>query len=92
MDYAVCGFLQVRILEWVAFPFIRGSSQPRDLTKVSCIVGRFFTNWAIREIYNSKNWSQRKGNTSMLKLKINCTQHNQEDADQATNDQFQDDC
>ena len=29
--------------EWVAFPFSRGSSQPRDGTQVSCIAGRFFT-------------------------------------------------
>ena len=35
--------LQARTLEWVAFPFSRGSSQPRDQTQVSCIVGRFFT-------------------------------------------------
>ena len=32
-----------RILEWVAFPFSRGSSQPRDQTGVSCSAGRFFT-------------------------------------------------
>ena len=32
-----------RILEWVAFPFSKGSSQPRDRTQVSHIVGRFFT-------------------------------------------------
>ena len=38
-----------RILEWVAYPFSRGSSQPRNWTVVSCIAGRFFTNWAIRE-------------------------------------------
>ena len=38
-----------RILEWVAYPFSRGSSQPRNWTRVSCIAGRFFTNWAIRE-------------------------------------------
>ena len=38
--------LQTRILEWVAFPFSRGSSQLRDQTQVSCIVGRFFTSWA----------------------------------------------
>ena len=38
-----------RILEWVAYPFSRGSSWPRNWTGVSCIVGRFFTNWAIRE-------------------------------------------
>ena len=37
-----------RILEWVAYPFIR-SSRPRNWTRVSCIAGRFFTNWAIRE-------------------------------------------
>ena len=34
--------LQARILEWVAFPFSRGSSQPRDRTQASRIVGRFF--------------------------------------------------
>ena len=38
-----------RILEWVAFPFSSGSSRPRNWTGVSCIAGRFFTNWAIRE-------------------------------------------
>ena len=35
--------------EWVAFPFSRGSSQPRDWTQVSCIAGGFFTSWATRE-------------------------------------------
>ena len=83
MDYTVCGILQARILEWVAFPFSRGSnpglphcrrilyqlrhkgsprirewvaytfssgsSQPRNWTRVSCIAGRFFTNWAIKK-------------------------------------------
>ena len=43
MDYTVHGILQARILEWVAFPFSRGSSQPRDRTPVSRIAGRFFT-------------------------------------------------
>ena len=38
-----------RILEWVAYPFSSGSSQPRNWTGVSCIASRFFTNWAIRE-------------------------------------------
>ena len=38
--------LQARILEWVAFPFFRGSSQPRDGNQVSCIASRFFTSWA----------------------------------------------
>ena len=40
-----------RILEWVAYPFSSGSSQPRNQTEVSCIAGGFFTNWAIREAY-----------------------------------------
>jgi len=43
------GILQARILEWVAVPFSRGSSQPRDRTQVSHIAGGFFTNWATRE-------------------------------------------
>ena len=38
-----------RILEWVSYPFSSGSSWPRNRTRVSCIAGRFFTNWAIRE-------------------------------------------
>ena len=49
MDYTVHEILQARIPEWVAFPFSRESSQPRDQTQVSCIAGRFFTNWATRE-------------------------------------------
>ena len=31
-----------RILEWVAYPFSRGSSRPRNRTGISCIAGRFF--------------------------------------------------
>ena len=49
MDYTVHGILQARILEWVAFPFSRGSSQPRDRTQVSHIAGGFFTSWVTRE-------------------------------------------
>ena len=45
----VLGILQARILEWVAFPFCRGSSQPRDQTQVSCIADWFFTSWTTRE-------------------------------------------
>ena len=40
---SIHGILQARILEWVAISFSRGSSQPRDRTQVSCIVGRCFT-------------------------------------------------
>ena len=43
MDYTVHGICQARIPEWVAFPFSRVSSQPRDQTQVSHIAGGFFT-------------------------------------------------
>ena len=46
---SVHGILQVRILEWVAISFSRGSSWPRDWTQVSCIAGRCFNLWATRE-------------------------------------------
>ena len=36
-----------RILAWVAYPFSSRSSQPRNLSRISCTAGRFFTNWAI---------------------------------------------
>ena len=49
MDCLVHGILQARILEWVAFPFSRGSSQPRNWTQVSHTAGRFFTSWATKE-------------------------------------------
>ena len=49
------GILQARILEWTAFPFSRGSSQPRDWIQVSLIAGRFFTSWATREA--QEHWS-----------------------------------
>ena len=42
-DSSVHGILQARILQWVAIPFSRGSSQPRDQIQVSCIAGGFFT-------------------------------------------------
>ena len=49
MDYTVHGLLQVRILEWVVFPFSRESSQLRDRTQVSLIADEFFTSGATRE-------------------------------------------
>ena len=41
--------LQARLLEWVAIPFSRGSSWPRNWTQVSCIAGGFFTIWDTRK-------------------------------------------
>ena len=54
MDYSlsgssVHGILQTILLDWVAIPFSRGTSQARDQIKVSHITGRFFTVWDTRE-------------------------------------------
>ena len=57
-----------RILEWVAYPFFNGSSQPSNRTGVSCIAGGFFTNWAIRE-------SPQKGHT-IVKFYYKCSVDN----------------
>ena len=56
MDNRVHGLLQPRILQWVAFSFSRGSSQTRDSTQVSHLVGRFFTSWATREAQGYWSW------------------------------------
>ena len=47
---SVRGILLARILEWVAIPFSRGFSRPRDRTQVSCIADRFFIFWATGKI------------------------------------------
>ena len=49
MVYTVHGILQARILEWVAIPFSRGFSQPRNRTQVSHTAGWFFTSWVTGE-------------------------------------------
>ena len=54
IDCTVHEILQARILEWVAFPFSRGSSPPRDWSQVSGIAGEFFTSWATREALSSQ--------------------------------------
>ena len=46
------GILQARILKWIAIPFSKGASRPRDWTQVSGIAHRFFTVWATREAPN----------------------------------------
>ena len=53
---SVHGILQARILEWVAIPFSRESSWPRNWTQVLCTVGWFFSVWATREAQLS--WNQ----------------------------------
>ena len=55
---SVHGISQVRILEWIAISFSKGSSQPRNRTWVSSITGRFFTNWAMRQAQKKHiNWT-----------------------------------
>ena len=58
MDYTVHGILQARILEWVAIPFSRRSSQPRDQTQVSCIAGGVLT-CKLYEIYIQMKYEGR---------------------------------
>ena len=56
---SVHGILQARILEWIAIPFSRGSSWPRDQIQVSHIGGRFFTIWVTRwmwELNHKEGW------------------------------------
>ena len=69
MDYSppgssIHGILQARILQWVAISFSRGSSWPRDWTRVSCIAGRCFTIWATRKAHRLANgWGLDPGNS-----------------------------
>ena len=48
---SIHGILQARILEWVAISYSRGSSQPRDQTRISYIASRFFPVWATRKTH-----------------------------------------
>ena len=63
----VHGILQAIMLGWVAIPFSRESSQPRDRTQVSHIAGGFFTLWATREakwyrVKKTSPWDTVTGN------------------------------
>ena len=57
--FSIHGIFQERILEWVAISFPRGSSQARDQTQVSHIVGRRLTLWAIREVLRDPKQSTK---------------------------------
>ena len=83
MDHTVLGILQARILEWVALPFSRGSSQPMDRTRVSRIAGGFFTSWATRDTHpyldaffffflpDCSKWSCKNTNQIVLLVRLN---------------------
>ena len=66
MDYTDHGILQARILEWVAFPFSRRSSQPRDRPEVSHIAGGFFPSWATKVTENLEEASRAPLATHLL--------------------------
>ena len=67
---SIHGILQARILEYVTIPFSRVTSQPRDWTRVSCIAGKFFTIWAMREAHIlgilAFNWRRQPHPTPVL--------------------------
>ena len=70
---AVHGILQARMLEWAAFRFSRGSSQPRDQTQVSHTAGGVFTSWATEKSKNTGvgslsllQWSSWSGSQSRV--------------------------
>ena len=70
------GILQAMILEWVAIPISRGSSQPRDQTQVSCTAGGFFTNWLPGSLFSyilRGKWDNLK--ESSLRLFPMCVSH-----------------
>ena len=60
---SVYGIILAKILEWVAIPFSKGSSRPRDWTWVSCIAGGFLTIWAAREAHILWNTALQIGTT-----------------------------
>ena len=77
MDYSlpgssVHGIFQAVVLEWIAISFSRGSSRPRDRTRVSHIVDRRFTVWATRKVQHelvdkySSSFSPQVGQLSMV--------------------------
>ena len=62
-----------RILEWEDYPFSRGSSRPRNQTRVSCIAGGFFTNWAIREALIVKRFVELLSHVRFFRDPLDCS-------------------
>ena len=67
---SVHGILQARILKWVAISFSRGSSQPSDRTRVSCIAGRHFILWATNSESTAKHSQPIRGIHSRVRTTI----------------------
>ena len=68
-SFLVHRIFQARILEWTAIPFSRGSSRPRNWTRVSCIASRFFTIWTTRERVKP-TWLEVKIQWKIMKLSL----------------------
>ena len=67
---SIHGIFQARVLEWVAISFSRRSSQPRDWTQVSHVVGRRFTIWATREVlFIIGDWNAKVGSQEIAGVK-----------------------
>ena len=67
---SVHGILQVRLLQWVAFPSPGESSQPRDQTSVSCIAGKFFTIWTTRPCLSSNDVMESTTHCTTLTMSL----------------------
>ena len=63
---------QARILEWVAMPFSKGSSRPRDRTQISHIAGRLFTIWPNREAHLVFTWMYLNVEPTLLQIRLDC--------------------
>ena len=66
---SIHGIFQARVLEWISISFSRGSSQPRNRTRVSCIAGRRFILWDTREAFRLEEENKgvwRSGQLSRL--------------------------
>ena len=67
---SVHGVFQARVLEWVVISISRGSSKPRNWTRVSCTADRVFTTWATRKVVGTANLNtfiSKRVNKALLK-------------------------
>ena len=69
-SWSVCRISQARILEWVAIPYSRRSSWPRDQIQDSCIAGRFFTVWAITHVSKANLYQKTQSISSADKREV----------------------
>ena len=60
------GFPKQEVLEWVVMPFSRGSSQPRDQTRISCIGRQVPGHWAARVLQDCAQVPTLPGGCSLL--------------------------